>query len=278
MSAAEAACVAASAALAHFAVKALKRVRRSWETCRARRLSGGDKLGTHAAGLAGGPTDDSNRWAMALAASSSLASAVREDLLGELAAVVTAFLHLGPVSRGTRIKLVLDLDETLVHTFVGATPLLMRLGGVECAPVTVILSNQFVHINVALRPHLRDFLRLASQWFDLAVFTAGDRSYADPIIDFLDDGNGILKERYYRQHCQTVGGYHLKDLRVVSSDLSRIAIIDDNEAGALLNPNNCIGIRSWQFNPLDRALLDLLPGLAVLSRAPTTVAAVLSCE
>ena len=38
-----------------------------------------------------------------------------------------------------------------------------------------------------------------SQWYDLVVFTASMEIYGAAVADKLDNSNGILKRRYYRQ-------------------------------------------------------------------------------
>jgi len=37
-----------------------------------------------------------------------------------------------------------------------------------------------------------------SGWYTLVIFTASMREYADPVIDWLDAGRGILVQRCFR--------------------------------------------------------------------------------
>uniref|UniRef100_A0A6I8NEE6 Mitochondrial import inner membrane translocase subunit TIM50 n=1 Tax=Ornithorhynchus anatinus TaxID=9258 RepID=A0A6I8NEE6_ORNAN len=81
--------------------------------------------------------------------------------------------RLGQVKRKI---LVLDLDETLIHS----------------------------HHDGVLRPTVRpgtppDFILKVSQWYELVVFTASMEIYGSAVADRLDNSRSILKRRYYRQ-------------------------------------------------------------------------------
>lgn len=41
-------------------------------------------------------------------------------------------------------------------------------------------------VYVGLRPGVHDFLREVEKLFEIVIFTASVKSYADPIIDMLD--------------------------------------------------------------------------------------------
>lgn len=53
--------------------------------------------------------------------------------------------------------------------------------------------------------HLQSFMRAlqVSTWYTLVIFTASMQEYADPVIDWLDAGTGILSRRLFRE----VSGY-----------------------------------------------------------------------
>jgi TFIIF-interacting CTD phosphatase-like protein len=51
-----------------------------------------------------------------------------------------------------------------------------------------------------IRPYAREFLRNMAQYYEVHIFTASVKSYADPIIDLLDI-NKVVRKRYYRDHC-----------------------------------------------------------------------------
>lgn len=70
-----------------------------------------------------------------------------------------------------------------------------------------------------------------SQWYELVVFTASMEVYGAGVADKLDNNRGILKRRYYRQHCTPELGSYTKDLSAITGDLSNIFILD-NSPGA----------------------------------------------
>ena len=37
--------------------------------------------------------------------------------------------------------------------------------------------------------------------YEILVFTAGEKDYADPILDYIDQNNVLFKKRLYRTDC-----------------------------------------------------------------------------
>jgi CTD nuclear envelope phosphatase 1 len=81
------------------------------------------------------------------------------------------------------------------------------------------------------------------------------QEYADPVIDWLDGGHGILGRRFFRevgtlhlylvhvliteavQSCtQLANGSYTKDLTLVESDLARVCLIDNSPISYNVNP------------------------------------------
>lgn len=86
------------------------------------------------------------------------------------------------------------------------------------------------------------------------------QEYADPVIDWLDAGRGILARRFFRESCTLLpNGSYTKDLSVVEQDLSRICLVDNSPISYHVNEANGIPIEGWTHDPSDEALLDLLP-------------------
>ncbi|EDV23941.1 expressed hypothetical protein [Trichoplax adhaerens] len=176
--------------------------------------------------------------------------------------------------------MVLDLDETLVHSHhIGyAYSLIGSNNSPMMAPdfvLTLCIDKQPVKFFVHKRPHLDYFLEVVSQWYDLAIFTASMEIYGSAVADKLDLNRGILKDRYYRQHCTFSFGSYMKDLSNVHPDLSDVFIVDNSPGAYRTNPENAIPIKSWFSDPTDTALLNLLPILDAL-RFTTDVRSVLS--
>lgn len=53
--------------------------------------------------------------------------------------------------------------------------------------------------------------------------------YADPVIDWLDNGRGLFAKRLYRESCylQPSGSY-IKDLALVDEDLAKVCFMDNS--------------------------------------------------
>ncbi|ETE58308.1 CTD nuclear envelope phosphatase 1, partial [Ophiophagus hannah] len=157
--------------------------------------------------------------------------------------------------------LVLDLDETLIHSHHdGVLRPTVRPGTPPDFILKVVIDKHPVRFFVHKRPHVDFFLEVVSQWYELVVFTASMEIYGSAVADKLDNNRSILRRRYYRQHCTLELGSYIKDLSVVHNDLC-----------LLFSPaDNAIPIKSWFSDPGDTALLNLLPMLdalrSVLSR------------
>jgi len=77
-----------------------------------------------------------------------------------------------------------------------------------------------------------------SKWYELVVFTASMQIYGAAVADKLDNRRGILKRRFYRQHCTPEMGSYTKDLTSVSNDLSSVFILDNSPAAYRAFPGN----------------------------------------
>lgn len=152
----------------------------------------------------------------------------------------------------SRKLLVLDLDETLIHSSSRA------MNSMSCHTVEVLIDTHICLYYVYKRPNLDHFLKHVSQWFDLIIFTASLPEYADPVIDWIDSNN-VIRSRYFRSSCQVLNNQYVKDLSLLGHDLSQICILDNSPISYLYNQDNAIPIDGWTSDPDDTALLDLLP-------------------
>ena len=89
-----------------------------------------------------------------------------------------------------------------------------------------------------------------SQWFELVVFTASMEIYGTAVADKLDGEQGMLRRRYYRQHCTLDFGSYTKDLSAICSDLASVFILDNSPGAYRAYPgtyisfsrNYCVGL------------------------------------
>ncbi|KAF9575781.1 Nuclear envelope morphology protein 1 [Mortierella alpina] len=158
---------------------------------------------------------------------------------------------------GKKKTLVLDLDETLIHST-------SRGSRSQGYMVEVLVDRHACLYYVYKRPHVDYFLKKVSEWYKLVIFTASMAEYADPVIDWLDQNRTLFDRRYFRQACFFSNGSYLKDLTVIDPDLSSVCLLDNSPLSYSLNKENGIPIDSWIDNPNDEALLDLLPFLDAL--------------
>ncbi|ODV89770.1 hypothetical protein CANCADRAFT_29190 [Tortispora caseinolytica NRRL Y-17796] len=126
--------------------------------------------------------------------------------------------------------------------------------------VEVKLDRQLAILySVHKRPHCDEFLRAVHSWYNLVVFTASVKAYADPVIDFLEQDQRYFTNRFYRNHCTPRGGGYIKNLSLVSDDLTQAIIIDNSPISYADHVDNAIAIEGWINDPGDKELLYLLP-------------------
>jgi len=173
------------------------------------------------------------------------------------------------------ISLVLDLDETLVHCTVEP---------VEDADLVfpVDFHGMTYQVHVRLRPYLFEFLEKIKGKYEVIVFTASQKVYANELLNLIDPGTfqfpavvvkllqnmpsqtfflfvegKYIQHRMYRESCLAVEGNFLKDLNVLGRDLATCVLVDNSPHAFGYQVDNGIPIESWFDDPQDTELRKL---------------------
>lgn len=149
-----------------------------------------------------------------------------------------------------RKLLVLDVDETLVHT---ALKVLDRL------PDFTLFGGAY---NVYRRPHLTEFLLAVRQVYDLAIWSAGSADYVDQVLQEIlpDQVKPVFvwtREHCTRRYdCPLDGGegsqpdeYFVKRLAKLKRkgfDLQNVLIVDNDRRTARHNYGNLVHVRDFE--------------------------------
>jgi len=151
------------------------------------------------------------------------------------------------------ITVVLDLDETLVHCNVDSSENADFKFPVKFGDVNYMISAR-------VRPHLKRFLKNIAKKFEVIVFTASQKAYADELLNLIDPKGQYIKHRMFRESCLQVDGNYLKDLNVLvksNRPLSQMVLVDNSPHAFGYQIDNGIPIESWYDDPNDRELLKL---------------------
>lgn len=156
-----------------------------------------------------------------------------------------------------RICLVIDLDETLVHS---------SFKPIQDADfiVPVEIDGTLHKVYVLKRPHVDEFLKKMGQLYECVLFTASLAKYADPVADLLDKDN-IFKARLFRESCAFYRGNYVKDLSRLGRDLNRVIIVDNSPASYIFHPDNAV---SRTFNKLIGLAIDYTLSNSINNQIP----------
>ncbi|KAI0066074.1 NIF-domain-containing protein [Artomyces pyxidatus] len=152
--------------------------------------------------------------------------------------------------------LVLDLDETLVHS---------SFKSIQQADyvVPVEIEYHWHNVYVIKRPGVDNFLKKMGEIYEVVVFTASLSKYADPVLDKLDI-NHVVAHRLFRESCYNHKGNYVKDLSQLGRPIADTIILDNSPASYIFHPNNAVPVSSWFNDPHDTELTDLCPFLGDL--------------
>ena len=166
-----------------------------------------------------------------------------------------------PPSISKKKTLVLDLDETLVHSQFGPfnTP--------SDVVINIEIENELHDIHVLVRPGVKEFLEKMSKKFEIIIFTASISKYAGPLLDILDKDKNC-SFRLFREHCTLLNSSFVKDLKKLGRDLKDVIIVDNSPMAYLLNSDNGLPILTWFDDKNDKELFKIIPILDFLSLVP----------
>ncbi|KAM9365866.1 carboxy-terminal domain RNA polymerase II polypeptide A small phosphatase 1-like [Pholidichthys leucotaenia] len=157
-----------------------------------------------------------------------------------------------------KICVVIDLDETLVHSS-------FKPMNKADFIIPVEIDGAVHQVYVLKRPHVDEFLQRMGELFECVLFTASLSKYADPVSDLLDKC-GAFQSRLFRESCVFHKGNYVKDLSRLGRDLNKVIIIDNSPASYSFHPENAVPVASWFDDMADTELLNLLPFFERLSK------------
>jgi len=166
-----------------------------------------------------------------------------------------------------RMTVVLDLDETLIHSIfmndleviTNSTSKLIKLMKKLRKKCDLFLTDvgNYGDIFVFFRPGLHRFLKKLSTTCEVVLWTAASRRYAKPILDFIDPDGHLLPYRLFRDHTIQRGKESIKDLGLLGRNMRKTLLIDNNEDAMARAPRNSYLITDFYGDPNDRELQDV---------------------
>ncbi|CAH2224536.1 carboxy-terminal domain RNA polymerase II polypeptide A small phosphatase 2 isoform X2 [Pelobates cultripes] len=164
--------------------------------------------------------------------------------------------EVAPKDKG-KICMVIDLDETLVHSS------FKPISNADFI-VPVEIEGTTHQVYVLKRPYVDEFLERMGDLYECVLFTASLAKYADPVTDLLDK-HGVFRSRLFREACVFHQGCYVKDLSRLGRDLKKTIILDNSPASYIFHPENAVPVQSWFDDMGDTELLSLIPIFEELS-------------
>ena len=176
-----------------------------------------------------------------------------------------------PENKSDKKTLILDLDETLIHSslkpFNIKNEVKIKINTTTTTSKNKLSQNNQYTIHMLKRPYVGLFLSIICDIFEVVVFTASISDYANSILNEIDTEKKI-KYRLYREHCIKIDkDRYIKNLYCLGRELKNVIIIDNNPFSYSLNMENGLPISTWETNQSDNELIKLIPLLQYLSKS-----------
>jgi len=175
----------------------------------------------------------------------------------------------------TKALLVLDIDETLLSSFVVTPNILVQLSKKLKYPYT-LLTVEFgtgyeTLFAVTKRPFMDQFLRYVARFYRLALWSAGSTSYVWAVIEQVLPRDVTFEFIFTRPQCVVseaiVNGIkrcsNAKDLtRIFRYDAARTLLVDNNSLNAVFQLDNYVCVPDFDAQHPTPSTDDCLPELA----------------
>lgn len=148
--------------------------------------------------------------------------------------------------------LVLDLDETLIHSF-----------HVDKGVISTLTPDRYYLV----RPGTFDLLSALSKYYEIVIFTSGTQAYADSILDSLDISGTFITHRLFRQHTSKNKHDDSKDITKLGRPIERTIIVDNSPANFAYHSDNGLYIKTWEDDIEDQQLYGLTNLLLHIAKA-----------
>lgn len=173
-------------------------------------------------------------------------------------------LNMNKEIKRNKKTLILDLDETLVHS--SFKPI--NYNNILHKPdifLSINFRNNNHNVFVLKRPYVHEFLKEMNKYYNIVIFTASVKEYANPLLDTLDTEK-VIKKRLFREDC-CIGpnGKYVKDLKILNMNLKDLILVDNNPISYSYNKCNGVPIQTWHFDKTDQELIKLIPVLQFLA-------------
>jgi CTD small phosphatase-like protein 2 len=162
-------------------------------------------------------------------------------------------IYLGPRKPELKKTLILDLDETIIHSdlenkFVNHDKIL-----------SVKNDNYNLPLPLNIRPGLFTFLKKISEVYEIILFTASKKKYADNILKFLDPERKYFSHVFYRDSC--INFYNkvfIKDLKIFKDrNIADIILLDNSMYSFANHLSNGILLTSYYNDKSDTELSNV---------------------
>lgn len=174
---------------------------------------------------------------------------------------------LNQLRKARKLALVLDLDHTLLHAVQvdGPTPqeTVCHNGEIHHLPIQELSSTRVMkHLVMKKRPHVDRFLKEASNYFQMSIYTMGTRRYAEAVVKILDPNNIYFNSRIVARSEGTSNTNEIydKSLKNIFLDDASMAVILDDRDDVWKGPQNdqLLLVRPYiYFIPGGQALLEI---------------------
>ena len=163
--------------------------------------------------------------------------------------------------------MIFDMDETLIHKLDSSDkctdPDMWIEVPIEDNQISTSSVSATIKIGVNIRPYAIECLKEANKYFEVIVFTAGTKNYANAILDKLDPTGELIQHRLYRDSCVQVDAdgtpLYIKDLRIFENrELSDIVIVDNAVISFAYQIDNGIPILPFREDKGDVEFLHLM--------------------